>query len=179
MKHTIRKNCFETNSSSVHTLIVAHDNTQIPATKLYFDAGEYGWGQDVLTSFIERASYLWTFFLDMNNNRQNLDMTAINQIKDKISNILKKYNIDCEFIIPNNDSWYYIDHCGDWCEYDSEKREYAKETSIFYKMLDDENMLLDYLFNDNSKIYIDNDNDFECMTITYPKGNYDEYYKGN
>ena len=169
MKRTVRKNVFETNSSSVHTLILAHGDTTVMNVKLEFEPDEYGWGQDTLTSYFERADYLWTFLCIASEDKPE----RLEIIKDKIREILGKYGIECTFIMPK-DGFYYIDHYTDWYRDNP-------EDSILYRMLDDENLLIDYLFNDNTKIYIDNDN--ECagdrLKIIYPDCQYDEYVKGN
>ena len=105
---TIRKGIFETNSSSVHTLVIAHDNPEIPITKLYFSLGEFGWGPELLNSVEERASYLWTYIVDylageeseLNWNDENFreDVNRIaHKYADELSSILSKYDIECEF----------------------------------------------------------------------------------
>lgn len=169
MKRTVRKNVFETNSSSVHTLILAHGDTNVMKVKLEFEPGEYGWGPETLTSCFERADYLWTFLY----NAFEKDPEKMETIKGKIQKILGEYGIECVFNAPK-DWWCYIDHYTSW--YND-----SPEDSIFYKMLDDENTLIDYLFNDNTKIYIDNDNNYEAdrLNIKHPDCQYEEYVKRN
>ncbi len=194
---TIRKGIFETNSSSVHTLVIAHDNPEIPKTKLYFSLGEFGWGPELLNSVEERASYLWTYIIDylageeseLNWNDENFreDVNRIaHKYADKLSSILSKYDIECEFDYRKRNGFYegYIDHSADWntYNYDEVNHTYTRNNdSPFEEMLRDgnEQMLIDYLFSDKSQIEVINDNDDYDNMIKYPDCEYDEYRKGN
>lgn len=194
---TIRKNIFETNSSSIHTLVIAHDNPEIPKSKLYFGLGEFGWGPEVLNSIEERASYLWTYIADYlagaesefkwNDDEFTDDVNKIaHKYADKLSSILSKYDIECEFDFRKNNGLFdgYIDHSADWntYNYDKENCTYTRNNdSPFEEMLKEgnEQMLIDYLFSDKSQIAVFNDNDDYDNMISYPTCDYDEYEKGN
>lgn len=194
---TIRKNIFETNSSSVHTLVIAHDNPEIPKSKLFFGLGEFGWGPELLNSIGERASYLWTYIVNYlageesefswndENFREDVSRIA-HKYADKLSSILSKYDIECEFDYRKSNGFFegYIDHSADWntYNYDKENRKYTRNNdSPFEEMLRDgnEQMLIDYLFSDKSQIEVINDNDDYDNMIDYPDCEYDEYRKGN
>ena len=56
----IRKNVFETNSSSTHSICIAKDMELIIPTSIHFEFGEFGWEVDTLSSVYEKASYLYT-----------------------------------------------------------------------------------------------------------------------
>lgn len=66
MKQTIRKGVFETNSSSVHALIVPkkYDAKELEERARLIDgtieAGEFGWGYDEYTDAYSILSYIWT-----------------------------------------------------------------------------------------------------------------------
>lgn len=69
----IRKNVFETNSSSTHSLVISkkdrdydYDGLVIADGVLYISFGEYGWGPEILKYPHEKLSYLIT---DRNNIR--------------------------------------------------------------------------------------------------------------
>ena len=68
---TIRKNVFETNSSSTHSLVISkrdrsydYEGLIIADGVLHISFGEYGWGPAILKSPHEKLSYLIT---DRNN----------------------------------------------------------------------------------------------------------------
>ena len=50
MKIQIRKNIFETNSSSIHSLVIGNNNENIYEnlpSEIHFNGGEYGWENEV------------------------------------------------------------------------------------------------------------------------------------
>lgn len=141
----IRKNVFETNSSSVHTICIAknYDYTNNIPKNITFRVGEYGWGYDCLSCLSERASYLYTAIL----------YTALMYDKDTIFNmehvidVLSNIGINCTVIEPGEYEDFYIDHCGelhDWLD------------TIF----NNDTLLLNYLLCDSSHVIIDNDNKY-------------------
>ena len=67
----IRKNVFETNSSSTHSLVISNNerayNYSLPVEDgvLTIPFGEFGWGPELLTTPIEKLSYLITDRIDL------------------------------------------------------------------------------------------------------------------
>lgn len=137
----IRKNVFETNSSSVHTICIAKDfdyNGMLPK-HITFNVGGYGWGYDCLSCILERASYLYTAVLYFDDEEK----FNMNHIVDVLNGI----GVECTVVTPDEHDDYYIDHC---CEL------YDWLNTIY----NDDTMLINYLFCDKSHVIIDNDNKF-------------------
>ena len=174
----IRKNVFETNSSSTHSICISKKHVSVPkGTTVNFYAGEYGWSEDTV---YDTASYLYTAILVQEDRKEEL--------LDKLESMLSKHDIKCVFNPPMS-RWYYIDH--------------GYETYDFVDaILADDDLLLQYLFGD-SVIYTGNDNDCEytnkCFSakkfiyltddntgkwVKTPNPNHDDenynyFYKGN
>lgn len=138
----IRKNCFETNSSSTHSLIIKSDVT-VDTIKdeicgIEFELGVFGWGTEIYRDTHTKASYLFTY-------------CHINGLPvDFISEVLDRYGIDYTFrsgseLEPYED--FYIDHQS--VDYAEEIYKYTKES---------ESNLLNYLFNTDFELIISNDN---------------------
>lgn len=141
MKRQTRKNVFETNSSSVHTITIskhAYNRTNVPNT-LIFEYGEFGWGIDTLDTPEEKASYLYTAIADRDDRNSLLSM---------ISGACASVECDAVFGVTTDGFWEtgYIDH--------SERLGQFVDT-----VLDSDDTLLRYLFG-NGKIYLYNDNLF-------------------
>ncbi len=167
----IRNGVFETNSSSAHSLAygtskvicgaswgMPPDETDFSNPKYRLDAvpdnyrsytfyewlGEYGWGFDVLTTPQEKFSYLLTQIADTSEELH--ESTDYETIKEMVE------DIGCE-IIRCNDQDGYVDH-----------ESYGIVKPSLFKSKKD---LITYLFNDNIRVYIENDND-----------EYQEWYTG-
>lgn len=150
----IRKNVFETNSSSTHSICISKaDTTNFPKT-IHFGFGEYGWEND---EYYDTENYLYTAI-------NELGMT---DCIDKIKKILDKHNIFCTFEKVKKGKYFedgYVDHC-------EELKEFIED------ICNDENKLLRYLFG-NSVIYTgnDNSNDNDDMCYSAEKFMYDDNY---
>lgn len=166
----IRNGVFETNSSSAHSL--AYGTSKIirgsswgspnetdlsnPMYRLdkvpdhyrnytfYEWLGEFGWGYDVLTTPQEKFSYLLTQMADTSEELH--ESTDYETIKEMVE------DIGCE-IVRCNDQDGYVDH-----------ESYGIVKPSLFKSKKD---LITYLFNDNIRVYIENDND-----------EYQEWYTG-
>ena len=92
IRQTVRENVFETNSSSVHALVVPkeYDASEVEYKGRNLDLpigdDEFGWGYDVLVSEYDILSYLWTG-------------THSDRLKELFPNV--------EF---SQNDWGYIDH---------------------------------------------------------------------
>ena len=138
MKVQIRKGVFETNSSSVHSIVIYKNasNLQIPSS-LQFSLGEFGWEINVLTTPYEKAEYLYTALYCTNPESKYIDF---------IRNTLAEKNCTAEFeSLENVSKWSYIDHSEElWKFIDS--------------VMSSKDALLSYLFSDKSVVYTYNDN---------------------
>ena len=170
---TIRKNTFETNSSSTHSIIIPKnvDNKKDFTKSIYFGLGEFGWSRDVA----DPADYLYTAICDA-----YLDSyyTAEHQEKgkeylQKIKDILDKNGITYKFeeINKKEFNYFYVDHCNEL-------------DTFIEKVCNDEDLLLRYL--KYGVVYTGNDNDdydesyhyFDAYYKLDPE-NYDYFYKSN
>ncbi len=68
MKTQIRKGCFETNSSSMHAIVITKDKPENIYTgyACEFRVGEFGWEHRRYMDFMDKASYLWTIIVNGN-----------------------------------------------------------------------------------------------------------------
>lgn len=138
----IRHNVFETNSSSTHSICIPK-KTDIKRDSIYFGIGEYGWENDE----VDAPSYLYTAILctyGYNN--------AVAKIEE-LKSILDSHSIKYFFEEP---VWYEWD--SGYKSLDNGYIDHAYETSGFVNaVLNNEDMLLRYLFN--GTVYTGNDND--------------------
>lgn len=140
----IRKNIFETNSSSTHAMCINKEDDYIKIPRgisIPFTAGEFGWKFDKLDTTIEKASYLYTSLLLYTN---------IEEAEEIITEALAPYDIECKFIRPIVDTKWggytdcYIDH--------GPCNEFARNmATIPYS-------IIQFLFNSKSYVVTGNDN---------------------
>lgn len=199
----IRKGIFETNSSSVHTLCISKRNDlKIPNSFKFERGGEFGWSYDTYDDSMSKGDYLYQLLEDyafyMGKHEFELSdiyLTKYNgkaelyspedypeydamikkyekELKDKIESILSNYgcvNIIWEPSHENDKKLFangYIDHA------------YSAHQFLL-DMLDNSELLINFLFNSNSCIYTGNDNyegeytDVDCDEYDYvfEKGN--------
>lgn len=155
----IRKNVFETNSSSSHALALAKDaDYKNHPDVVYFEQGEFSWEDEEVSS----ADYLYTYILTQLEGWYRGDVIAVEEILDsyyikRIDDLLSKFGIKCIFdgYTIENDNYNnsrsveitgYIDHQGS-----------DMLSAIFYDLMDDEKLLYRYLFA--SHVYTGNDNE--------------------
>lgn len=175
----IRKNLFETNSSSTHVITIANNSdddfkNNLPET-IEFNVGEYGWEFERYDDMQSRANYLFTGVL----------VNGLGECIDNIRGILKKWNV--EAIFPElekikcgySSGYYYIlkdepNKCF-YIDHSSELEDFIKQ------LCDDETFLMNYLFSPESFIATGNDND-DDETLddeTNAKNILMTFYKGN
>ena len=164
----IRHNAFETNSSSIHSLIITNENTT-PARKVVFEIGEFGWSGEVYDDINNKASYLYTAACEIEKY----------DVQDEIRELLKPYGIECEFAAPAhfNEKYHYLDNGG--IDHYDDLKDFVEE------IMNDSNMMIRFLFNPDSFIVTYNDNmdredheyyahitnDIDYSYIEYTKGN--------
>lgn len=138
MKRQIRRNCFETNSSSTHAICITKKdvNSSLLPSSILFTYGEFGWENKTYSSVRSKAAYLY----------QAIDDCYSDDEKEGLIYKLKE-------ILEKNGITYYFD--SDWSGY----IDHPYGTTEFVEaVLSDEDKLLRYLFGD-SFIITGNDND--------------------
>lgn len=179
----IRRNVFETNSSSTHSIAIS--KAPVVAGKyISFGIGEFGWENGCA----DTADYLYTAILEHNNHSELLD---------KLKEILDRHSIEYKFEAPRYEKSSY----GDYEYLDYGYIDHGYELGDFLDaVLNNEDLLMRYLFGD-SNVYTGNDNQdsrpagcniADETTWEYENGkyvekpnpyhdpeNYDYFYKGN
>lgn len=145
MKKIIRKSVFETNSSSSHSLSFDEedrlniiDKKDLPNT-IVLEGGDYGWENDRLNAWYEKANYLYQGFIDHDEYKELL-IKALEELGIKVEEAVNNYG--------------YIDH-------QSENASYC----VFDDLLNDDDekkkkCLQDFIFSTTSYIETGNDNDW-------------------
>lgn len=176
----IRNGCFETNSSSMHALVIADAMPDLskPLT-VHVKVDEYGWGPDTLTTPDERGSYLYTamccFYAWYNEEPNGKPKDPI----DDLSDLLSPWGVTvvCDEgarFTQYKDLWYfdngYIDHSEDIFSFVS-------------SVMEDPSLALRFIFSDDSIgiIYNDNmcDDERDRMQSYAPDVPHIVYMKGN
>lgn len=101
----IRRNVFETNSSSTHSIAIPNEKMSNYSSVIHFGFGEFGWSFDE----VNPADYLYTaiyaFYEDEDIRKEKIDI---------IKRVLDENNIRYTFEEPTINSWGdiqgYIDH---------------------------------------------------------------------
>lgn len=180
----IRKNTFETNSSSTHAIAIPKEPNFKKQSHVDFKWGEFGWEYEVYYDTESKASYLYTmiqYFVKSKN--------YISLIKEYLDNA----NITYSFEESRGDIWDngYVDHGGD-------------NKDVIEGILKTKESFLTYLFDERAYVSTGNDNDegyfipgvgvesdygdyhdYKSLHEKYDKAmeeykkDYDVYYKGN
>lgn len=182
MKVQIRQGVFETNSSSTHAISVVdyypedwNSNYKVPE-KVHFSLdNQFGWEFDTYTDTDSKAAYLWLIICDMHSDVK--DREELKSIRDHIESVLLNAGVqEVTFDMGKyKESWrddgsLYLDYPG-YIDHSYEAYDFAKV------LLDNDEMLLAYLFDSCSAIGTGNDNSDE-----YPYESEDAkwvYRKGN
>lgn len=139
---TIRRNTFETNSSSTHCVTICNSSeTYSPITfdntVLEVKPGEYGWEYEFYDDFEDKVSYAYTYAI---NDGTPEDLELLKEV------ILENTNIEKIIFTQTEDRWYsngYIDH------------QSVDEAALIFESKDS---LRNFLFNKGSNVLTDNDN---------------------
>lgn len=150
MAQKIRRNVFETNSSSTHSISISMDseglvdNTLIPNDEgiVILESIEFGWEQRTYTQASVKASYMWIYVRDWCGDRTD-------EFFDILKNLIKEQT-GCEDVIMDDDDEGYIDHQS------VEDNDYHY---LFEDADDNYNLLRNFIFNKYSVLETDNDND--------------------
>lgn len=136
MKIQTRQSCFETNSSSIHSLCIPRNVPYKVPKYVNFYLGRYSWGPDVET---DPGNYLYTY----------LALTEDTKRIEQLENILYKHGAEEVSFQPYKTKDicddFYIDHA-------------AESEDWVNSLFADEEKLLRHLFTPGAVIYITNDN---------------------
>ena len=153
----IRKGCFETNSSSLHSICIYKDyNDPANLTSLRFGFGDFGHTSERYASIIQKAAYLWTAIC--NSGKRPRD---INQKKKKIKEMISEKYPDirlsfAKFTYNKTHNEIEIDGYVDHARYACDFIEYVLQSS---------DNLFRYLFGDKS--FVQTGNDYEPVDYPY------------
>ena len=160
----IRKNVFETNSSSTHSLVISNKersydyNLPVEDGVLTIPFGEFGWGPDILSTPIEKLSYLITDRIDLYDLPEDIkdDEDAVQALimeSEPICEIVDAIKYACpevkEVRFEVGDSWHpfgYVDHqsCGT-----------SREDGLSIEEIAFSNKVIIMIANDNGYYYED------------------------
>lgn len=181
MKTQIRRSVFETNSSSTHSISIVKEPTNIHfPTTMEFNVGEFGWEWKIYSDYRSKASYLYTAILFntcLESNTELIDgkqkcRDMVKEKLNKIKNALSKYGIKCIFhpfqikTYNYNDysnghpTWSYYPDTRGYIDHGNELKEWINT------ILNDETLLINFLFDNSSVIETGNDNE-ECPWREY------------
>lgn len=143
----IRRNVFETNSSSTHSICISKAPVTV-GKYIHFGIGEYGWENDC----VDIVDYLYTAILCMSDSEQLLE---------KLKDMLDRHSIEYEFEKPK----YIGDEENKWLDYGY--IDHSDDTREFIDaVLSDDDMLMRCLFG-SSCVYTGNDNSSERTDMCY------------
>ena len=151
-KTQIRRGCFETNSSSSHSLTISNSGrcyADLPIIKEFYDektetywancvvltGGEYGWGVEHYTDSWEKANYLATHLLCYRQDDERQ--------KEMFESVIKSETGADNIFYDFTESQAYIDH------------QSVGDADEAFESVDS---LKNFLFNRASILIIDNDN---------------------
>lgn len=143
----IRKNTFETNSSSTHAIAIPKEPSYKKLSHVDFKWGEFGWEYVIYYDTPNKANYLYTMIRYFNGeyipeyNKSNLYLETIKKYLDE-------ENITYSFELSTDDTWGdgYIDHGGD-------------TPDVIEGILKTKESFLAYLFDERAYVSTGNDND--------------------
>lgn len=144
----VRKSAFETNSSSVHAIVVSENPPDNTYCSVFFGINRFGWEMNVLDQEDERADYFYTAACELFEH----------DIADELRDRLELLGINCIFSNPPEFEEY------DWY---GEKCQYLKDGGIDHVdgckefvdyLWNDTDALVNFLLNDESFVVTGNDN---------------------
>lgn len=138
----VRSGVFETNSSSCHSISLSFSGTFEGVTPdedgvIYLTPGEFGWEKETYTDPKTKMSYAW-------QDQCQHDHKKLAMFKKVV---MEHTGASDVIMVASDDKYYefgYIDHQSCGTAYDAFENEWA---------------LKNFLFNPNSELVTDNDND--------------------
>ena len=167
----VRNGCFETNSSSVHTLVISRNMPKVLPPSIIFHIREYGWEIKAYDDMQDRADYFYTAACSI------CGYDVRGEVKEK----LIPYGVQVNFSYYDSPSFSiyekggtpYLNNGG--IDHVEDLREFVD------RCMNDTDYLVRWLFGDTSRLYTGNDNcEYEDLFDPHvDKENEEEYYKGN
>lgn len=162
---TIRKNVFETNSSSTHSICISKKMPELPK-EITFEAGQYGWENDEV---FDTASYLYTALFN--------ESTQLETDLAHIESVLQKHGIECYFSPVKMRFCSYskkLKVVDSWIDHSNQLADFLRD------IMSDDDRLLRFLCAPDSKILTGNDNVDETDFQDVPtEDTHEIYFKGN
>lgn len=162
----VRIGQFETNSSSVHVLVIPKDTPVSIPHKVFLEGGEYGWSED--TEY-DTLNYFYQACLD--HGKEELE---------KFFDYLKRKGVE-EIHAPEI-NWVKSEWHGKEYEYAENNDGYIDHSNEvpLEEMFANENLLDRFLFGNDSFVKTGNDNsDYSPDADDYDPSVYDTITKGN
>lgn len=173
MKKQVRKNIFETNSSSTHSIVIGNNGEDVYADlpkRLEFHGGEFGWEHRLYTDTQMKADYLFTSLIYTDTPHEYVESIKATLAKWGIEatfeEIVEKRYSNGEVYYDFADRYCYVDHGG-------------RNQDLVRELCSDEAKLMNYLFSSGSYVETSNDNDDYEILGEEPKNLLLEYSKGN
>ena len=170
----IRNGCFETNSSSLHTICIHKDYINpVNLKELHFRFGEFGQVPERYGSIEEKASYLWTLICQTASKprkireKKSLIRTFISELSPDMTLTFDKFRYDQD------------DHC---IEIDGFVDKPRGAMDFLEYVLSDKKHLFQYLFGSKSFIMTGNDYepaDYPIVGSVRKDKDYKIFLKGN
>lgn len=148
MKRIIRKNTFETNSSSSHSFSICIKDKKISHPKdINFEAHEfhnYPVDGDNMSSIQGRANYLYSIAVQRFKE---------DELKEALQKALPNTKLKFEHEYREIENTYLINHQAQY-----------EASGLLDKVLEDSVLLINYLLDDETEILITGDYDYSCVT---------------
>jgi hypothetical protein len=147
----IRKNVFETNSSSTHSIAIPNHKLADYPRVVHFGIGEFGWSFEE----VNPADYLYTailaYYCDPKEREEKLSY-----LKD----VLDRHNILYTMQEPKFETWPEQFPGKEWLDLDCGYIDHTGELSEFLEaVFKDEDTLLNFIFN--GLVFTGNDNSYD------------------
>ena len=177
----VRRNVFETNSSSTHSICIVTDDRAetIYPSKFIFKCGQFGWEFRNYNDPVSKGQYFYTGLCELYGKEK------IREVMRDIEQYFKtEHNIDVFVDEPdyrkstyNGKEYEYIDSDCGYIDHVTDAQD------LIDALVQDKELLIDFLFKDASFVATGNDNAYEeeRMTMEVPPYGleYKEFYKGN
>lgn len=142
MKKQIRRNVFETNSSSTHSLTIGNGNKEFPELNengnIEISLSQYGWEKDEYYGLNDRVSYVFSYLY---NHREGEEYSNIEytELYNKLIEYIKEQTGANDIEFTGCDDYCYVDHGSEHMQMDFE-------------------WLIDFMFNSGGFFTTDNNN---------------------
>ncbi len=166
----IRKGCFETNSSSTHTLVISKEMpTNFPET-VSLSIGEFGWEQEKYDTIDARASYFYTAACALYGY----------DVKRDVEKLLAPYGVRINFSWDNINPVFCVYEKGGQAYLDNGYIDHDMELQSFVdRCFNEPDYLVRWLFGTTSRLYTGNDNTDDDREFGIDEATEEVYEKWN